>query len=238
MSGDQRASAWRRQCLLVEDQPDVRRWLVDAVRSNFPDMAVVEAATLAEARGWLGASDRVAALPFTLALIDLGLPDGSGIDLVRIIAARHPGTMAVVATIYDDDAHLFDAIAAGASGYLLKDRDEATLATLLRRIEAGEPPLSPSIAWRIMQHLQRAPALDRDRDAGLTPRETEVLTLIAAGMTTAETARKLALTPHTVTSYIKILYQKLNVQSRAEATLAAVERGLVRGGRAPDEPSC
>ena len=131
------------------------------------------------------------------------------------------------------DAHLFDVIAAGAQGYLLKDRDGETLSTLLRRIDAGEPPLSPSIAWRMMQHFQQTPRARRNDDAGLTPRESEVLTLIAAGMTTTEVARRLGLTPHTVTSYIKILYQKLNVQSRAEATLAAVERGLVRTGRTP-----
>ncbi|RYY43085.1 MAG: response regulator transcription factor [Sphingomonadales bacterium] len=217
-----------RQCLVVEDQESVRNWLVEALCDTFPDMAVAEAGTLAEARRWLDGQEREATLPFTMALIDLGLPDGSGIELLRQIATRHPATIAIVATIYDDDAHLFDAIAAGAGGYLLKDRDAATLSTLLRRIEAGEPPLSPSIAWRMMQHFQQRPTIDRVDDAGLTPREVEVLTLISAGMTTAEAARKLGLTPHTVTSYIKILYQKLNVQSRAEATLVAVERGLVK----------
>lgn len=221
-----------RQCLVVEDQESVRDWLVAALRVTFPDMAIAEASTLAEARRWLDEQERNATLPFAMALIDLGLPDGSGIELLRQIAARHPATLAIVATIYDDDAHLFDAIAAGAGGYLLKDRDAATLATLLRRIDAGEPPLSPSIAWRMMQHFQQRPAIDRRDDAGLTPREIEVLTLISAGMTTAEAARKLGLTPHTVTSYIKILYQKLNVQSRAEAALIAVERGLVKSGPA------
>lgn len=217
-----------RQCLVVEDQESVRDWLVAAVRATFPDMAVAEASTLVEAHRWLDGQEQNATLPFAMALIDLGLPDGSGIELLRQISVRHPATTAVVATIYDDDAHLFDAIAAGAGGYLLKDRDAATLSTLLRRIDAGEPPLSPSIAWRMMQHFQQRPAADRRDDAGLTPREVEVLTLISAGMTTAEAARKLGLTPHTVTSYIKILYQKLNVQSRAAAALVAVERGLVK----------
>lgn len=217
-----------RQCLVVEDQASVRAWLVEALAATFPDMAVAEAATLTEARHWLGEQEHGATLPFTMALVDLGLPDGSGIDLLRTITERHPGTVAIVATIYDDDAHLFDAIAAGAGGYILKDRDAAALSTLLRRIDAGEPPLSPSIAWRMMQHFQGRSRPERDDDAGLTPREVEVLTLISAGMTTTEAARRMGLTPHTVTSYIKILYQKLNVQSRAEATLAAVERGLVK----------
>lgn len=226
-----RPIAATRRCLVVEDQGSVRRWLVEAVTSTFPDMLVDAVGTLGDARRWLEREERTATLPFAMALVDLGLPDGSGIDLLRLIAARHPDTLAIVATIYDDDAHLFDAIAAGAQGYLLKDRDGETLSALLRRIDAGEPPLSPSIAWRMMQHFQQRPAVNRRDDAGLTPREVEVLTLIAAGMTTTEAARRLGLTPHTVTSYIKILYQKLNVQSRAEATLAAVERGLVKSGR-------
>jgi len=226
----------RRHCLVVEDQESVRKWLVDAIRDTFPDMAVSQASTLAEANRWLASQEREGTLPFAMALVDLGLPDGSGIELLRLITARHPGTVAIVATIYDDDAHLFDAIAAGARGYLLKDRDAATLSMLLRRIDAGEPPLSPSIAWRMMQHFQSRPSDNLRDDAGLTPREVEVLTLISAGMTTSEAARKLGLTPHTVTSYIKILYQKLNVQSRAEATLAAVERGLVNSGRPLSRP--
>lgn len=229
----QRPLAAARQCLVVEDQDSVRAWLVDALRATFPDMAVAQAATLREAYRWLDAQEIGATLPFTLALVDLGLPDGTGIDLLRRITARHPSTTAIVATIYDDDAHLFDAIAAGAGGYLLKDRDADALSILLRRIDAGEPPLSPSIAWRIMQHFQSRPARVSHDDAALTPREIEVLTLISAGMTTTEAARKLGLTSHTVTSYIKILYQKLNVQSRAEATLAAVDRGLVKSGRSP-----
>lgn len=222
-----------RLCLVLEDQDSVRAWLVDAVTATFPDMAVAQARTLGEAQRWLEAQEREAVLPLAMALIDLGLPDGSGIDLLRLLSARHPGTTAIVATIYDDDGHLFEAIAAGAGGYLLKDRDADTLSTLLRRIDAGEPPLSPSIAWRMMQHFQNRPPIHRHDDAGLTPREEEVLTLISAGMTTNEAARSLGLTPHTVTSYIKILYQKLNVQSRAEATLAAVQRGLVKTGSRP-----
>ncbi len=231
MRDDPPIDAPTRQCLVVEDQASVRTWLVGALRGTFPDMAIAEAATLGEAYRWLDGQERGATLPFSLALIDLGLPDGSGIDLLRRITLRHPGTTAIVATIYDDDAHLFDAIAAGASGYLLKDRDEAALSMLLRRIDAGEPPLSPSIAWRIMQHFQSRERIDRQDDASLTPREIEVLTLISAGMTTTETAQKLGLSAHTVTSYIKILYQKLNVQSRAEVALAAVERGLVTPAR-------
>ncbi|MEO9132337.1 MAG: response regulator transcription factor [Sphingomonas sp.] len=215
----------------MEDQESVRAWLVGAVRRSFSDMAIAEASTLKQSYQWLESHETNGMLPLSLVLVDIGLPDGSGIDLLRRLSTRHPDTIAIVATIYDDDAHLFEAIGAGARGYLLKDQDALALSMLLKRIEAGEPPLSPSIAWRMMQHFQAQPSIAKLDDSGLTSREIEVLTLIAAGMTTAEAAQSLGLTPHTVTSYIKILYQKLNVQSRAAATLAAVERGLIKSER-------
>ena len=132
----------------------------------------------------------------------------------------------VVATIYDDDTHVFEAIAAGARGYLLKDEEADQLVSLLQRIERGEPPLAPSIAHRMLAHFRAAPAPKQD-DAGLTARETETLSLIAKGLTIAEAAARMGLKPQTVASYVKTIYEKLNVSTRAEATLAAVRRGLV-----------
>src|SRR5690606_24228873 len=164
--------------------------------------------------------------PFALAVVDLGLPDGSGVDIVRRLAGDMPTTLCVVATIYDDDAHLFEAIAAGAQGYVLKDEDASRVVALLGRIESGEPPLSPSIARRILGHFRGVGPVPVEDDAALSARETEVLTLIAKGLTVAETARMIGLKPQTVASYLKTIYSKLNVSSRAEATLEAVRRGL------------
>lgn len=211
-----------RDCLLVEDVPATRAWLEASLASVFPGVAISSCGTIRAAYALLDGRDA----PFSIAVIDLGLPDGSGLDLVRRLARDTPETLCVVATIYDDDTHLFDAIAAGAQGYVLKDEDTEMVAGLLGRIGRGEPPLSPSIARRILAHFRSGPVTRAPDDAGLTARETEVLTLIAKGLTVAETARVIALKPLTVASYVKTIYSKLNVSTRAEATLEAVRRGL------------
>lgn len=209
-------------CLLVEDIPATREWLEVALRTAFPGIAIESCTTLSAAQKVLDARST----PFSLALLDLGLPDGTGLDILRRLTREAPATLCVVATIYDDDAHLFDAIMAGAQGYVLKDEDADLVGNLLERIERGEPPLSPSIARRILRHFRGVPVAPRTDEASLTARETEVLTLIAKGMTVAETARLIALKPQTVASYVKTIYSKLNVSTRAEATLEAVRRGL------------
>lgn len=215
-----------RLCLLVEDQPRSRDWLLGVLTAAFPGIGIVALARKAEALAWL--SERRAAgdaAGFDLALIDLGLPDGSGVDLVRRLVEDWPAVTPVIATIYDDDAHLFEALAAGARGYLLKDEEPDLLVAMLRRLDRGEPSLSPSIAHRLLAHF-RAPAA-RDSDAaGLTPRETETLTLLARGLTVAEAADRMGLKPQTVASYVKVIYQKLSISTRAEATREAVRRGL------------
>lgn len=213
-------------CLIVEDRADCRIWLADVARAAFPEVEVATASTLREARSWLAAQDREPGSNPRIALVDLGLPDGSGVDLVRLLARRTPPVQAVVVTIYGDDGHILEAISAGAAGYLLKDEPPATLTACLRRIDAGEPPLSPAIATRILAQFRDQPPRARD-DAGLTGRETEVLILLARGMTVAEAAAALSLKPQTVASYVKTIYHKLNVSNRAEAALAAVGRGLL-----------
>ena len=208
-------------CLLIEDQPHTRDWMLGVLASAFPGLEVATAGTLKAAQHWLDANGA----RLTLAVVDIGLPDGSGIDIISRLSRDFPAALPIVATIYDDDAHLFDAIAAGARGYVLKDEEAGLLVSYLKRIEAGEPPLSPSIAHRMLAHF-RGPALARADEAGLSPRETEVLTLLARGMTVSEAATRLGLQPQTVASYVKIIYQKLNISSRAEATREALKRGL------------
>lgn len=215
-----------RLCLLVEDQPRSRDWLLGILTGTFPGIGVVPVASLKEGVQWLDDLKARGGEPgFTLAVVDLGLPDGSGVEIIRRLAADWPEVLPVVATIYDDDAHLFDAIAAGARGYVLKDEEPDLMMAYLRRIERGEPPLSPSIAHRLLAHFRSAARALPD-EAGLTPRELETLTLLARGLTVAEAAMRLGLKPMTVAGYVKIIYQKLNVSSRAEATREAIRRGL------------
>lgn len=208
------------RALVVDDLAPSRAWLAEALRSAFPGIAIDLAASLREARSQIDP-------PPPLALIDLGLPDGSGVELIEALQRTSAETLCIVATVFDDDAHLFPALRAGAQGYVLKDQAPESLVEMLRGIASGRPPLSPSIARRLLRHFQPLPAAGADEDAPLTPRETEVLRLTAKGLTMVEVADALALSRHTVSGYLKDIYRKLRVSTRAEAALEAARRGLV-----------
>ena len=122
--------------LVVDDLPGARAWLAAALQAAFPGIEVATAGTLGEALARIDP-------PPALALVDLGLPDGSGMQLIEALRTRGAATLCIVATVFDDDAHLFPALRAGAQGYVLKDRDRDSLAGMLRGIAAGQPPLSP-----------------------------------------------------------------------------------------------
>lgn len=135
------------RALVVDDLAGSRDWLSRALALAFPGIAVAHASTLAEALAQI-------APPPPLALIDLGLPDGSGVRLIEALRAQSAATLCIVATVFDDDAHLFPALRAGAEGYVLKDQSTEELAEMLKGIAAGQPPLSPSIA-RTRRRWQR-----------------------------------------------------------------------------------
>ncbi|MGQ0801338.1 MAG: response regulator [Pseudomarimonas sp.] len=210
-----------RRALVLDDLDASRRWLCAALEQAYPGIVVVEAASLAAAEAVL--------MPLPdLALIDLGLPDGSGVRMIERLCAAG-STLCVVATIFDDDAHLFPALRAGAQGYVLKDMSQQDLAAMLLGIADGQPPLSPSIARRLLRHFGPAlPTVANDTDADkLTLREKSVLQLIGKGLTVVEAAGALDLSRHTCAGYVKDIYRKLRVSSRAEAALAATRMGLV-----------
>lgn len=205
--------------LILDDLPEMRAWLVQRLCEAFPGVQTHEVACLAEARAWLERD-----IAPDIALIDLGLPDGSGVELITALNQRAPACLNIVASIYDDDRHIFPALRAGAHGYLLKDQGSDDIVPLLRGIADGQPPLSPAIARKILSSFRPVP---QEAPVTLTPRETEVLTFIAKGMTTAETGALLGITRRTVDGYVKDIYRKLNVSSRAEAALSAQRIGLV-----------
>ena len=162
-------------------------------------------------------------------MVDLGLPDGSGVDLIRDLRQSHPEVQVVVTTVYDDDAHLMHAMAAGAHGYILKDREIGELRDVLRRIERGETALSPAVARRMLDQFRthaRFVTASGEEQAALTPRETDVLRLIGRGLTLAEAAEVLGLSSQTVGGYVKQIYRKLGIATRAEAALEAARRCL------------
>lgn len=205
------------RALVVEDQAATRVWLASALRLAFDGVHVDAADSLAA--GLLACEP-----PPPLALIDLGLPDGSGTELIAALQRRGASTICVVVTVFDDDGHLFPALRAGAQGYLLKDQSVERLAQTLRGIVDGQPPLSPTIARRVLGHFRPSEPAD---DAPLTARETEVLRWVAKGYTVQQAAKALELSHHTVAGYLKEIYRKLAVGSRAEATLEAARRGLI-----------
>lgn len=215
--------------LVVEDLDEPRRWLVELVPQALSGVQRVDSAPdLRTARALLAQAH------YGLAVVDWGLPDGDGGVLIRWLSVHRPDTVVVVATIHDDDAHVFPALRAGASGYVLKSQPTEVVKAQLRRIEEGEPALSPSIAARLLRHFHGTDGQGTGAAAGpeaeavrLTEREREVLRLIAKGFKAAEVARLLSLSPYTVTGYVRDIYRKLGIRSRAEATLEAARRGLV-----------
>lgn len=194
--------------------------LEEAVLGAFADAQCRFAAGVAEAL------ELIERAPFDLALVDLGLGDGSGIEVIARLTVVQPGCIAVVASIYDDDDNLFRALQAGARGYLLKDHPRDWLARQLRGIADGHPPLSPAIARRLLRHF-RDDTAKADGDADLSPREREVLGRLAKGIRIADIAAELAISRHTVGDHVKNIYRKLNITSRAEAALRAKRLGLV-----------
>lgn len=205
--------------LLLEDYEETRTWLACIVRAAFDEIEVLEAATLEQARMLLNGQK------IDLALIDINLPDGNGVDFVKDVMKVSPETYCVMATIYDDDSHIFPALKAGAQGYLLKEQSTNEFIAALQGIINGEPPLSPAIARKMMSYF--AGDASEEKISKLSEREKEILTFIAKGLKRNEVAELLELSPNTVAAHLKRIYNKLNVSTRAEATMEALRLGLV-----------
>ncbi len=204
--------------LLLEDIPAARKWLSDALREAYGAITIDEAPNVAIAMSL------VADQQYDMALIDLHLPDGTGVQVISELNQKQPEAHCIVVSIYDDDAHVFPALQAGAMGYLLKDDSQQQIIASLLGISSGKPPLSPAIARRMLNFFHSDKP---EPDAGLTPRERDVLTLIGKGLTLQEVADGLNITHNTSAGYVKVIYRKLNISSRAEAAIEATRMGLI-----------
>lgn len=207
--------------LLVEDDTPTRQRLAEALQAaGFA--VVVAVGTCAAARAELQA------LPPRVLLVDLGLPDGSGLELIAETRENSPDTEIMVITVFGDERHVLAAIEAGASGYLLKDGSSDHIGRSVRQLLDGGSPISAPIARHLLKRMGQEPAQSaRDEQLKLTPRETEVLNLVAKGFSYQEIATTLEMTVNTVASHVKQLYRKLSVHSRSEAVFEAVQRGLL-----------
>lgn len=211
------------QVLVVEDLAETRAWLCDLLRVAYSPQCVIAVADSVRS-----GKDAVARNRFDVAFIDLGLPDGSGIEVLRALRQHHPDALCVVTTVMGDDAHIVAALSAGAHGYLLKEQPADVLVRQLSQLTDGVPALSPSVARRIMEHFSlTGPAAAAE--SHLTAREREVLALVSRGLRNAEVARQLGTAESTVSSHVKSIYRKLGISSRAEASWHAARMGLAPG---------
>lgn len=204
--------------LIVEDNETIKQWLVNLVVSNLKPNHLVVCDT------FQAAGDAISNHVFQLALVDLGLPDGDGNDLIVPFKRRNPHAICVVATIFDDADYVFTALSAGADGYLLKDETEAEFVNHLMGIAEGRPPISASVAKMMLQHFRSPTSSDNH---SLSHREQEVLSYVARGNSVKQTASQLDISYHTASSYLREVYRKLHINSRAQATQKAVELKLI-----------
>ena len=183
-----------------------------------------------EAGNGLEALELVRRLHPDLVLMDITMPECNGLEATRLIKAELPDTRIAIVTVSDHDEDLFEAIKSGAEGYLLKNMSEVELESTLNALSAGEPALSPRLAAKILDEfarLGREPAAREDQRDDLTPREREVLLLVAEGATNKEIAASLYLSEHTVNFHMKNILSKLHLRNRAQAVAYAIRTGLV-----------
>ena len=197
---------------LLDDHEVVRRGLRDLLEAEDDLEVVGEAGTAEEAYG------RIPATRPDVAVLDVRLPDGDGIEVCREIRSKHPEIQCLMLTSFADDEALFSSIMAGAAGYLLKQVKGTDLVGGIRRVGAGESLLDPSLTQTVLERL-RSP--EDDELAGLTPQERKILDLIAEGLTNRQIGERMFLAEKTVKNYVSNLLSKLGMSRRTEAAVYA-----------------
>ena len=209
---------------LVEDDAPIREEFARMIRDEAGLQLLSAVGSCAEAR-----RSFALAKP-DVALIDLGLPDGDGTELIAELAAASKHTSVLVVTVFGDEAHVVRALQAGAHGYLLKDTPTPEFARAIRAVCEGASPLSPQVARYLLKRFTRV-GNESDGEPRLleplTPREHDVLKAVSQGLSVPETARRLEVAPSTVAAHIKSIYGKLAARSRVEALNRARSHGLI-----------
>ncbi|WP_411883173.1 response regulator [Polaromonas sp. YR568] len=222
-------SAPRIHVAIVEDDLGFRSALARALLAA-PDMKLAgTAGTKAEGIALLQGP------PVDVLLVDLGLPDGSGIEVIRAAARQWPSCSIMVSTNFGDETHVMRSIEAGAAGYLLKDSSQARIVDEIRSLASGGSPISPIIARQVLARFRQeaAPGNAGGAEAAagepqlLSAREKEVLDFITKGFTAVEIAKLMGLSHFTVRTFVRRIYSKLKVTSKAEAIYEARNQGLL-----------
>jgi DNA-binding NarL/FixJ family response regulator len=201
---------------LLDDHEVVRRGLRELLET-FDDMEVVGEAGTAE--------EGVSRIPPTrpdVAIVDMRLPDGDGVEVCREVRSRDPKIQCLILTSFDDDEALFDAIMAGAAGYLLKQIRGTDLVDAVRRVASGQSMLDPAVTTRVLQYVRHGDE-EQERLERLTEQERKILDLIAEGLTNRQIAERMFLAEKTVKNYVSNLLSKLGMERRTEAAVFATK---------------
>ncbi|WP_426573755.1 response regulator [Aquihabitans sp. McL0605] len=212
----------RTRVFLLDDHEIVRRGVRDLIEAE-PDLLVVaEAGSVAEAL------DRIATSHPDVAVLDVQLGDGSGIEVCREIRSSHPEIACLMLTSFTDEEAMLDSVIAGAAGYVLKQIRGNDLVSSIRRAAAGESLLDPALAARAIDRLRRGSTED-PRLASLTPQERNILDLLAEGLTNRQIGERMFLAEKTVKNYVSNVLMKLGMSRRTEAAVYAVRQADKRG---------
>ena len=206
---------------LLDDHEIVRRGVRELIEAE-PGLEVVGEASTAEE-----AVQRIPAVRPQVAVLDVRLPDGSGVEVCREVRSQLPNLACLMLTSFSDDDALFEAIMAGASGYVLKQIRGNDLVTAIKRVARGESLLDPSVTTKVLHRL-RNPSEEDERLAKLTPQERRILDLIAEGATNRQIGNELHLAEKTVKNYVSNMLMKLGMSRRTEAAVFAVKAGVGR----------
>lgn len=209
--------------LVVDDHPLFRKGIIHMLNVQ-PDMKVV-----GEANDGLEALAQAKELMPDLILMDVQMPNCDGLEATRHIMREIPYVKIVMLTFSDDDRSLFEAIKSGARGYLLKNLEPDDLARMLRGVFRGEAPISRTTAGRILREFRQQGRGDAPSAKDLSPREIELLKLVASGSSNHEIAEALTITEHTVKNHLRNILDKLHLKNRVQAAVFAVKEGLTNG---------
>ncbi len=210
------------QVLLVDDHEIVRRGLRAVLQERSEITIVGEAGTVE------GGVEQTLRLHPDIVIMDLRLPDGSGVEACREIRSQAPDTKVIILTSYADEDGLFAAIMAGAAGYVLKDLDPSRLQDVILTVGRGGSLLDPKMATMVLERVRKGSAQHPADDAfgELSPQEDRILSLIGDGLTNREIAGELRLSEKTIKNYVSQIYSKLHVERRSQAATIATERRL------------
>ena len=229
------------RCLVIEDEPHWQTTIAQVIAGHETMQLIGICPNLTEALATIRSTE------YEMLIVDLGLPDGNGVDAIRTSRRLRPEADILVATVFDDERSVVNAICAGATGYLVKDSTGSEWVSALEQLRAGHSPLSPKIARHILRRIQEPPRAKRlglldgggadaalplsasapDENVSLSARESEVLQLVAKGFSLVEVAQILHVSHTTTRSHAQSIYRKLEVNSRGEAVFEAQRLGLL-----------